>query len=116
MCKTLPVIGVIYFSMICNIKKSMLSSSDLFPKFSTVDSNTRSNGTLKMKNFKRKNRIGLEASYLGVKLFNQLPEELRSINKFKKFKFLLKKYLLSELDLLLSNDQLYSRKISRDAN
>ncbi|KAL7045347.1 hypothetical protein ACKWTF_002204 [Chironomus riparius] len=113
MCNTLPVIGVIYYTMITNIKKSLLINSDLLPKFTTIESNRRSNGTLEMKNFKRKNRIGIEASYLGIKLFNRLPEELRNIKKLYKLKFHLKKYLLCELDLLLSDEQLISRKISR---
>lgn len=113
---TLPVIGVIYFSMIVNIKKSLLTGSDLFPKFEVTESNTRSNGSLRLKRFKRKNRVGIESGYLGVKLFNQLPEEIKATNKLKKFKCQLKKHLINEIELLLSDDQLKSRKICRESN
>ena len=89
-------------------------SSDLLPTFEVIDSNTRSKGTLKMKNFNRKNRVGIESSYLGVKLFNQLPVELTGITNLNKFKRNLKKYLLSVIDLLISDDQLNSRNIRQD--
>lgn len=113
---TLPVIGVIYTSMIVNIKKSLIFNTESLPKFEVVNSITRANGSLKLRKFNRKNRLGIEAGYLGAKLFNQLPDDVKMINKLGKFKFKLKKYLLSVVDLLLDEDQLNSRRICHITN
>jgi len=110
--RTLPAIGIIYYTMIINIKKSLIFNSALFPSFELIESNTRSKGLLKSTRFNRKNRIGNEASNLGVRLFNQLPIELRQLKRIGKFKTLLKKYLLDKIDLLLDEQQLCNRLIS----
>jgi hypothetical protein len=110
--KTLPIIGVIYFSLITSIKKSLIYNSDLFPRFQAINSNTRSNGLLMTQRFRRKSRLGNEASYLGVKLFNQLPTEIKQLEKLGKFKREVKKYLLVNIELLLDDAQLSTRKIA----
>jgi hypothetical protein len=110
---TLPIIGIIYHSMLSFIKKSQLYDSDLLPKYQQYTNNTRSNGTLKAAIFKRKNRLGNETSCLGIKLFNQLPEEIRKLNSLKKFKRQTKSYLLGIVDVLLASDQLSNRRISK---
>jgi hypothetical protein len=71
---TLPVIGVTYMSMIVMIKKSLTFETDLLPKYQLISNNTRQNGLLKANIFKRKNRGGNEASCLGVRIYNQLPD------------------------------------------
>jgi hypothetical protein len=44
---TLPIVGIIYHSMLSFIKKSQIHDSDLLPKYQYYNNNTRSNGTLK---------------------------------------------------------------------
>ena len=77
-----------------------------------MEGSTRSNGLLRTNKFKRKNRIGNEASYLGVRLYNQLPTEIKQLEKLGKFKKEVKKYLLAKVELLLDDTQLTSRKIA----
>jgi len=112
MTKTLPTIGVIYFTLITAIKKSLIYNSDLFPRFEVLENNTRSNGLLRATRFRRKNRIGNEASYLGVQLYNQLPKDIKSLKKLGIFKKKLKEYLLENTELLMDQNQLTSRKIA----
>lgn len=109
---TLPVIGVIYSSLLTNIHKSLMLERDELIKFETSNSNRRSSGSLIPSRFTRKHRLGTDISHLGVKLYNQLPNELKNLKSLEKFKFNLKVYLLSKIDLLLSPDQHTLRKIA----
>ena len=109
---TLPVIGIVYYSMIVYIKKSLLTNRPELLQFEISNSNRRSSGELVAGNFKKKHCLGLDISYLGVKLYNQLRKELTDIKSLKKFKIELKKYLIGKIDLLLSPDQHKTRNIS----
>lgn len=109
---SLPVIGIFYYSMIINIKKSLLLDMDELVKYEMQHNNRRSSGELKPIRFKRRQHLGTDISYLGVILYNQLDTELKNIGNLTKFKKDLKKYLLGKIDLLLDANQLQSRKIS----
>jgi len=109
---TLPVIGIVYYSMMVYIKKSLLTNRQELLKFDINDSNRRSSGELIASRFKKKHCLGLDICYLGVNLYNQLSKELMDIKSLKKFKSELKKYLIGKIDLLLSPDQHKTRNIS----
>ena len=106
---TLPVIGIIYASLITNIQKSLLMDRDELIKFEVSCNNRRSSGSLIPCRFKRKQHLGNDITYLGVILYNQLPKLLKDLKNLRKFKNEVKKYLLSKIDLLLSVDQHSSR-------
>lgn len=110
---TLPIIGIVYLSMLSFIKKSLIYSNELLPKYELNTNLTRLNGTLKVDRFKRKNRAGNETSCLGVKLFNQLPEEIRNLTSLKVFKKRVKIYLQKNVDILLMDDQFSNKRISK---
>jgi hypothetical protein len=104
---TLPIVGIIFIS-----KKSQMYDSDLLPRYQMYTNNTRSNGTMRASRFKRKNKLGNETSCLGIKLFNQLPEDIRNLNSLIKFKRETKRYLLGKVDILLASDQFSNRRIA----
>jgi hypothetical protein len=109
---TLPVIGVIYSSLLNNIHKSLLLDRDELIKFDVSSTNRRSSGNLVPCRFKRKHRLGTDITHLGVNLYNQLPKDLKVLKSIDKFKSGIKKYMLSKIDLLLSPDQHSTRRIS----
>lgn len=109
---SLPVIGIIYLSLISNIHKSILLNMDELIKFEVNDSNRRSNGEIKPCRYKRKSLLGTDITYLGVILYNQLDTKLKQINSLSKFRSEVKKYLSDKLDLLLAPDQLQTHLIS----
>ncbi|KAL7045910.1 hypothetical protein ACKWTF_002397 [Chironomus riparius] len=98
--------------MLSFIKKSLIYNSDLLPRYEFNTSNTRSNGKLKADSFRRKNRAGNEASCLGIKLYNQLPEDICKLKSLKQFKKKVKLYLLENVDILLMEDQFSNKRIS----
>ena len=108
---TLPIRGVIYYTLMVAIKKSVIANTNLLPKYSKTTSTTRQNGQLQAAMYRRKNRVGTESSYLGVILFNQLPTNIREIQKLERFKLEVKKYLLDHVEKLLKDDQLKTRRI-----
>ncbi|KAL7012693.1 hypothetical protein ACKWTF_014992 [Chironomus riparius] len=109
---TMPVIGIFYYSLIINVKKSLLLNLDELLKYEIQSSNRRSSGELKPSHFRRRHHLGTDISYLGVILFNQLDAELKEMRNLTKFKQNLKKYFLGKIDLLLDADQLKNRRIS----
>ena len=109
---TLPVIGIIYFSLITNIHKSMIMNKDELIKFNVSNSNRRSSGDLIASRFRKKQQLGTDITYLGVILYNQLPKELKEIKILHKFKLEVKKYLIGKIDLLFAADQFHNRRIS----
>ena len=86
MTNTLPVIGIIYFSMLVYIQKSILLHRSEFLEFSTNVSNRRSSGQLIASRFNRKQYLGRDTSYLGVILYNQLDIKIKEITNLEKFK------------------------------
>ncbi|KAL7010620.1 hypothetical protein ACKWTF_016896 [Chironomus riparius] len=108
----MPVIGIFYYSLIINVKKSLLLNLDELLKYEIQSSNRRSSGELKPSHFRRRHHLGTDISYLGVILFNQLDAELKEMRNLTKFKQNLKKYFLVKIDLLLDADQLKNRRIS----
>jgi hypothetical protein len=109
---TLPVIGVIYYSMMVYIKKSLLSNKPELLEFDISNSNRRSSGELIAKRFRKKQCIAVDISCLGVNLYNQLGKDLTEIKNLKKFKSELKCYLIKNVNLLLDPDQHKTRNIS----
>jgi hypothetical protein len=109
---TLPVIGIVYYSMLVYIQKSLLFNKPELLEFDINSSNRRSSGQLVAHRFKKKQCLRLDISHLGVNLYNQLTKELTDIKNLKKFKTEVKKYLIGKIDLLLSPDQHKTRKIS----
>jgi hypothetical protein len=109
---TLPVLGICYLSLIAYIQKSLLMNREELLEFDVVVNNRRSNGELAPTRFKRRNRLGTDVSYLGVILYNQLPDDLKDLNNLKSFKKEVKKYLIDKIDLILSEDQIQTRRIS----
>jgi exonuclease III len=110
--KTLPVIGILYTSLIMGVKKSLLLDMDELIKFEVSRNNRRSSGDVIPSRFLRKRNIGTDISYLGPVLYNQLSKELKGIKNLTKFKVSLKRYLLDQIDLLLAPDQLQTHKIA----
>jgi hypothetical protein len=109
---TLPVIGIIYYSMLVYIQKSLLFDQPELLKFSINDSSRRSSGQLKSVRFRKKQCLGLDIGYLGVNLYNQLDKKITEIKSIKRFKTELKKHLIDKIDLLLSPDQHKTRRIA----
>lgn len=109
---TLPVIGVVYYSMMVYIKKSLLSDKPELLKFDVSNSNRRSSGELLVTRFRKKHCIAVDISCLGVNLYNQLSKDLTEIKNLQKFKSELKSYLIKKVNLLLDPDQHKTRKIS----
>ena len=109
---TLPILAVAYLSLLSYIQKSRTLKKDELLKFDVNDSNRRSSGELVPHKFKRMDRIRVDISYLGVQLYNQLPQELKEIKNLKGYKKGVKLYLLSKLDLIFSDDQFQTRKIA----
>ena len=109
---TLPVIGIIYASLITNIHKSLMLDKDELIKFEINNSNRRSSGKLVSSRFRKKQYLGTDITYLGVILYNQLGNELKRIKNINKFKLETKQYVIGKIDLLLAPDQLKTRRIS----
>ena len=109
---TLPVIGIIYASLITNIHKSLVLNKDELIKFNVSNSNRRSSGDLIASRFRKKQQLGTDITYLGVILYNQLSKELKEIKNLIKFKLEVKKYLIGKIDLLFAADQFHNRRIS----
>jgi hypothetical protein len=108
----LPVIGLIYASLIINIQKSLVLEKDELIKFEVSNNSRRSSGDIVSRRFKKKRHLGTDISYLGVILYNQLPDDLKEIKNLNKFKIETKSYLIGRIDLLLAPDQLKTRRIS----
>jgi len=108
----LPVIGIIYASLITNIQKSLIFQKDEFLKFEITSTNRRSSGEIVSCRFRKRQHLGTDISYLGVILYNQLPTDLKQTKNFNKFKIGIKRYLSERIDLLLAPDQFKTRRIS----
>ena len=77
---TLPILGVVYYTILVNIRKSISLNNDLLPKYEiNKGTTTRENQKLKPLRFCKKNRIGNESAYLGAILHNQLPADLTEL-------------------------------------
>jgi hypothetical protein len=98
--------------MIVYIKKFLLTNMPELLQFNVNNSNRRSSGELVPSRFRKKNCQGIDISYLGVKLYNQVSKQITEIEDVKKFKIEAKKYLLDKIDLLLALDQHKTRNIS----
>jgi hypothetical protein len=109
---TLPVIGIMYSSLVINIHKSILLQKEELIEFQVSNSNRRSSGEIVAEKFRKRQHMGTDIAYLGVILYNQLPKELKEITKINKFKIETKKYLNGKIDLLFDADQFKTRRIS----
>lgn len=78
--KTLPVIGIVYSSMILAIHKSRILNREELLNFEVNRSNRRSSGMLIPSRFKKVSCLGTDITCLGVKLYNQLGKK-NQINK-----------------------------------
>ena len=110
--KSLPVIGIVYASLMINLKKSLLLDMEELLDFEVYSNNRRSSGDVRPSSFSRKRHIGTDISYLGPILYNQLSKELKEMKNLNKFKVAVKSYLLDKIDLLLSPDQLRTHRIA----
>jgi hypothetical protein len=109
---TLPVIGIVYSSLMINIHKSIILQKEELIKFVVSNNSRRSSGEVVADRFKRKQLMGTDITYLGVILYNQLPKKLKEIKNINKFKNEIKIYLIGKIDLLLDAEQFKSRRIS----
>jgi len=104
----LPIVGIIYYSAMLNIKKLMIDQNKIFPKVEK----TRSNRLEQYKIMPAKSRLLRDDVYVaGMKLFNDLPNEIKAINNLNSFKAATKKFLLAKVESLLNDSQFILRKL-----
>jgi hypothetical protein len=89
----LPVKAIGYFNLLLLVKKYILNEIELRDNDWKLDDSCRRSLQIKFSRFK-KNILGSDLVCLGPIVFNQLPPEIRVIEKHHKFKKELKAYLL----------------------
>ena len=104
----LPVTVLIYYSAIMLVKKSLLWDGKFLPKMEKLKTNRRYE--IKLCNA-RKQILEDDITFNGVKLFNQLPNDIKKECNFYEFKILLKKYLLSRNSSLIKPGQFTSQRL-----
>ncbi|KAG5667195.1 hypothetical protein PVAND_015186 [Polypedilum vanderplanki] len=108
---TLCFLGVIIYSTLLYVKKSILMKSDHLPEFTTNKNNLRSDGLIKIPSFKRSNRLAKDCSVFGAKLYNGLPAEIKNSESINKFKKSLKTYLCQKSATLLNSKAIMTLKL-----
>lgn len=100
--KILPVTGIIYFSALTMIKKSLLSKDGSLPSVNRLRS-PRSNDLQIGK--ARKRIMSGDITHTGCKLFNQIPSHINLEPSLSIFKQYLKMFILSRNESLIKKTQ-----------
>jgi hypothetical protein len=99
----LPVIGVVFHSLILLVKKANVLNNCGIRKLEECKMNRTM--TYKTARYTR-DILKFDYSWFGVKLFNQLPENIKKIDNFKKFSKEVKAYLLDNINSLINRQTL----------
>lgn len=102
----LPVIGLLFYSCLLSIKKSLLMNDDSLVKFEVLKSDRLKN--IKIGKFKS-NYLTNDITTLGSSLYNSLPVSIKSMDNLNSFKSHLKAYLLSKNITLISQEQIVNK-------
>ena len=100
--EVLPVIGLIYYSMIIMVKKSLDTKDGSLPALEKLGTSRKFN--LKLARARKKSHER-DITHIGCKLFNQLPEDIKTVTNINVFKSKVKLFLLSRIDSLLKTGQ-----------
>jgi hypothetical protein len=104
----LPVVGLIYYTAICMVKKSYICKDGSLPNVEKLKS-TRS---CDLMTWRAKKKVMIDdITHTGCKLFNQLPASIKSERNFYAFKNLLKKYLLERNSSLIKSGQFAAKNL-----
>lgn len=105
----LPVLGIACFNLLLLVKKNLTISED----FEVVVDGRRKK-QLKFPRF-RKFLLANDFTCLGPKVYNQLPLEIREINRYNVFKQKLKNFLLENKLIFLRGNQLNVNNLFKSA-
>lgn len=104
----LPVCGLIYYSALIMIKKSILTDDGSLPLIKRLGSTRKYNLILE----KAKKKIMIkDITHTGIKLFNQLPEDIKRENNLNVFKRKAKDLLLSRNASLIKDTQFMAHNL-----
>lgn len=103
--RTLPVMGLLIYSVLMQVKKSLVLNDGSLVKFEWLSSSRTGKLSNPTKGKFSENDIGA----LGVNLFNCLPKDLRLVHSINYFKSNLKRYLLSKNATLSSRRQMSTK-------
>ena len=103
------VVGLIYYSALIMVKKSVLCNDDSLPSINRARSTRRSDLILSIA---RKKVMSDDISNIGCKLFNELPTDIKSENNFFLFKVLLKKFIVSRNVSLIKHGQFSNKSFN----
>lgn len=106
----LPVVGIAYYNLLLLVKKNLLAKDDADRIFDVIKEGRRSQ-QIKFDRF-HKNVLARDFVCLGPMLYNQLPLEMRELEKYNAFKRNLRTYLLDKKEILLRGNQLIVNKLS----
>ncbi|KAG5685032.1 hypothetical protein PVAND_014235 [Polypedilum vanderplanki] len=107
---TLPIIGLVYLSILTMVKRSLNSSDISMIHFDLISEGRRIN-SIRTKKFKTK-ILKNDVACIGPALYNQLPVNVRAIVDLTEFKLKVKQYLLSKLEIILDERNLITNLIS----
>jgi hypothetical protein len=108
--KVLPVVGIAYYNILLLVKKNLLAQDDSIKIFD-VNEEGRRIKQIKFGKFHKK-ILAKDFSRLGPMLNNQLPLEIRELDKYNAFISKLKTYLLDKKEILLRGNQLLGNRLS----
>jgi hypothetical protein len=104
--KTLPIMGLIFYSICKMVKKSLLEIDDALLQVTYL----RSIRTRQLKVKESKTRVrNFDLEIIGASIFNSLPDKIRNISSLPTFKVELKQFLLSRTQSLISDQQFSAR-------
>lgn len=104
--KILPVTGLIYYSVLMMIKKSLLCTDNSLPVLQQLKTKRRFDLLIGRA---KKKIMEDDISHHGVKLFNQLPNDVKIESNIYQYKDMMKKYLLSRNSSLVKTGQFASK-------
>ncbi|KAG5674231.1 hypothetical protein PVAND_004211 [Polypedilum vanderplanki] len=106
---TLPVVGIIYLSILTLVRKALNNPSEAFNIYDMMSGERRKN-LISFKRF-RTNYVMKDVTYIGPKIYNQLPDEIRNTTELNLFKRKVKNYLIEKIHVLLDDSCLLLNKI-----
>ncbi|KAG5675210.1 hypothetical protein PVAND_005134 [Polypedilum vanderplanki] len=106
---TLPVLGIIYLSILTLLKKALNEPGDAFGRFELIAEGRRKNRLI-MKRFKT-NILKHDSTYIGPKLYNQLPQDVRDTFDIKAFQRKVKHLLIRNIEIILDERNFQSNRI-----
>ncbi|KAG5666625.1 hypothetical protein PVAND_014641 [Polypedilum vanderplanki] len=107
---SLSIIGIIYLSAIVMVKKAVETKDDSLPRITRFRESARNRNLYITPG--RKRELRSDITHVGCKLFNQLPENIKSIHELSRFKKEVKSYLLQHTESLLRTRQFTSNLIN----